>query len=144
MLIGCTLAIGQTSCNDDEYNESTVTTPDVALSITAPVISDINVPTANAVADVQVNQGDIDSGKIRVMTYGFCYSSTPTPTIYDATEKATMSNKKMAATLTGLENNTLYYVRAFATIYPEGVIYSPEVKMEAGIVTDSSEENPIE
>lgn len=144
ILISCTLAIGHTACDNDEYNESTVTTPDVDLALNAPVISEINVPTAKAVTDVQVNQKDIDSGKIRVMAYGFCYSNTPTPTIYDATVKATMSDKTMIATLTELENNTNYYVRAFATIYPQGVIYSPEVKMEAGTVTDSSEEKAAE
>jgi hypothetical protein len=89
---------------------------------------------AVATSDVIVNQNDLDNGIIRVISYGFCYAES-NPTIHSATVTATPENGKIQATLNGLANNTRYYVRAFATIYPNEVVYSPQVEMIVGVVT---------
>ncbi len=132
IMLGCATLIGLTACNDDE-NENGVFTLD------APVIENIEVPSATASAHVNVSQSDLESGAVRVMTYGFCYSTSPAPTIYKSTVSSYLNEEgvsrpvlpdnsgNISATITGLENNTVYYVRAFATLYPNGVVYSEEV-----------------
>ena len=93
-----------------------------------------------------VSQKDLDEGTIRVMAYGFCYDTSKNPTIYSATVKTLPENGKMEATLTELADNTVYYVRAFATLYPNRVVYSPEVEMTVGVTEPEtpSEETPTE
>ena len=92
------------------------------------------------------DDNDQDEGTIRVMAYGFCYDTSKNPTIYSATVKTLPENGKMEATLTELADNTVYYVRAFATLYPNGVVYSPEVEMTVGVTEPEtpSEETPTE
>lgn len=132
-MMGCAVLIGTASCGDDDNNKG-------ELILSVPTVTDITVPTATAVSEVTVCQDDIDSGNIRVMAYGFCYGTTTQPTIYDATVKATPENGKMTASLTDLENNTVYHIRAFATLYPNGVVYSDVVIITAGIVEESATE----
>ncbi|NDV60261.1 hypothetical protein [Bacteroides sp. 519] len=136
LLVNCLLLTGFTACSDDD--------DPTELSFNVPVLTDIVTPTAVVTADLIVNQDDLDEGRIRVMSYGFCYSTSNNPTIYDATVTAAPENKKMEATLTELEDNTVYYVRAFATLYPNGVVYSPEVEMKVGVIEIPSEETPAE
>lgn len=52
----------------------------------------------------------------------------------------------MEATLTELTDNTIYYVRAFATLYPDGLVYSPEVEITVGVIEPEtpSGETPTE
>ena len=73
------------------------------------------------------------------MAYGFCYSTSKNPTTYSSTVKTLPENGKMEATLTELTDNTVYYVRAFATLYPNGIIYSPEVEMTVGVIEAPTE-----
>lgn len=127
LMVSCSLLIGFTACDDDDSDCK-------ELSLSAPVLTEIVAPTAIATSDVIVNQRDLDDGNIRVIAYGFCYSTSTNPTVYSATVKTLPENKKMKATLTELTDNTLYYVRAFATLYPDGVVYSPEVEMTVGVI----------
>lgn len=136
--MSCSLLISFTACDDDnDRNE---------LSLGAPVLTEIAAPTATATSDIIVDQKNLDNGNIRVMAYGFCYGTSKSPTIYSATVKILPENGKMEATLTDLADNTVYYVRAFATFYPDGVVYSPEVEMAVGIIEPEtpSEETPTE
>ena len=139
LVVSCSLLIGFTACDDDDndYGE---------LSLGTPVLTEIAAPTAIATSDVMVSQKDLDEGTIRVMAYGFCYDTSKNPTIYSATVKTLPENGKMEATLTELADNTVYYVRAFATLYPNGVVYSPEVEMTVGETEPEtpSEETPTE
>lgn len=138
LIMSCSLLIGFTACDDNnDRNE---------LSLGAPVVTEIAAPTAIATSDIIVDQKNLDNGNIRVMAYGFCYDTSKSPTIYSATVKILPENGKMEATLTDLADNTVYYVRAFATLYPDGVVYSPEVEMTVGIIEPEtpSEETPTE
>ncbi|RHL10073.1 MULTISPECIES: hypothetical protein [Bacteroides] len=132
LMMSCALLTGFTACDDDDDNCGT-------LSLGAPALTEIAAPTAIATSDVIVNQKDLDKGTIRVMAYGFCYSTSKNPTTYSATVKTLPENGKMQATLTDLTDNTVYYVRAFATLYPDGVIYSPEVEMTVGTIETPAE-----
>lgn len=130
-MMSCSLLIGFTACDDDDDCDG--------LALSAPVLTEITAPTAIATSDVIVKQKDLDEGNIRVMAYGFCYSTSKNPTTYSATVKTLPENGKMEATLTELNDNTVYYVRAFATLYPNGIIYSPEVEMTVGVIETPTE-----
>ncbi|CDD92890.1 uncharacterized protein BN604_01363 [Bacteroides intestinalis CAG:315] len=138
LVVNCSLLIGFTACDDDDNDSN-------ELSLSAPILTEIAAPTAIATSDVIVSQQDLDEGTIRVMAYGFCYNTSKNPTIYSATVKTLPENGKMEATLTDLTDNTVYYVRAFATLYPNGVVYSPEVEVTIGTIAPEPEpETPAE
>lgn len=132
LMMSCSLLIGFTACDDDDDDCD-------GLALSAPVLTEITAPTAIATSDVIVKQKDLDEGNIRVMAYGFCYSTSKNPTTYSSTVKTLPENGKMEATLTELTDNTVYYVRAFATLYPNGIIYSPEVEMTVGVIEAPTE-----
>lgn len=131
-MMSCSLLIGFTACDDDDDDCD-------GLALSAPVLTEITALTAIATSDVIVKQKDLDEGNIRVMAYGFCYSTSKNPTTYSSTVKTLPENGKMEATLTELTDNTVYYVRAFATLYPNGIIYSPEVEMTVGVIEAPTE-----
>ena len=132
LMMSCSLLIGFTACDDDDDDCD-------GLALSAPVLTEITALTAIATSDVIVKQKDLDKGNIRVMAYGFCYSTSKNPTTYSSTVKTLPENGKMEATLTELTDNTVYYVRAFATLYPNGIIYSPEVEMTVGVIEAPTE-----
>ena len=132
LMMSCSLLIGFTACDDDDDDCD-------GLALSAPVLTEITALTAIATSDVIVKQKDLDEGNIRVMAYGFCYSTSKNPTTYSSTVKTLPENGKMEATLTELTDNTVYYVRAFATLYPNGIIYSPEVEMSVGVIEAPTE-----
>ena len=131
-MMSCSLLIGFTACDDDDDDCD-------GLALSAPVLTEITALTAIATSDVIVKQKDLDEGNIRVMAYGFCYSTSKNPTTYSSTVKTLPENGKMEARLTELSDNTAYYVRAFATLYPNGIIYSPEVEMTVGVIEAPTE-----
>lgn len=132
LMMSCSLLIGFTACDDDDDDCD-------GLALSAPVLTENTALTAIATSDVIVKQKDLDEGNIRVMAYGFCYSTSKNPTTYSSTVKTLPENGKMEATLTELTDNTVYYVRAFATLYPNGIIYSPEVEMTVGVIEAPTE-----
>ena len=132
LMMSCSLLIGFTACDDDDDDCD-------GLALSAPVLTEITALTAIATSDVIVKQKDLDEGNIRVMAYGFCYRTSKNPTTYSSTVKTLPENGKMEATLTELTDNTVYYVRAFATLYPNGIIYSPEVEMTVGVIEAPTE-----
>ncbi|AVM52020.1 glycosyl hydrolase family 43 [Bacteroides zoogleoformans] len=132
--LGCTLFISMASCDDDDNNSG-------ELKLGTPTVTDIAVPTATVLSEVTACREDIDMGRTRIMSYGFCYGTTGTPTIHDATVKTTPDNGKMTASLTSLKGNTEYHVRAFATLYPNGIIYSDDVSFTTNAQSTISELN---
>ena len=99
LMMSCSLLIGFTACDDDDDDCD-------GLALSAPVLTEITAPTAIATSDVIVKQKDLDEGNIRVMAYGFCYSTSKNPTTYSSTVKTLPENGKMEATLTELTDNT--------------------------------------
>ncbi len=110
------------------------------LRLGAPVLSEVSAPQAVATSAMIVDKNDLETGAIRVMAYGFCYAVSKNPTIYSSTVTTLPEDGMITATLTGLTDNTTYYVRAFATLYPSGVVYSPETEMTVGFVTIPSDD----
>lgn len=56
-----------------------------------------------------------DNGKNSVTGCGFCWSTSPDPTTDNETIACDPSNPTFGTKLSGLKDNTLYYVRAYAT-----------------------------
>lgn len=119
LLAACMLFFG--ACNDDKTdfgNEGVV--------IDTPSCSEITGSSVQLEAVLSASP-DIILGK-----RGFCYSKEQHPDIYDATLTGTTDGNVFTATLENLPMNVTYYVRAFACIYPSGVVYSPEITVQTG------------
>lgn len=125
--MGCLMSTGFTACDDDDDNGN-----EESIEFYTPQVISIEADQATVTCDVDIDEDDMEKGETRVIAYGFCYGTSQNPSIHDATVKVMPQNGKMEAVLTELENNQLYRVRAFATLYPEGVIYSPVTEIAAG------------
>ena len=100
-----------TACKDD-INE--VNNP---LSVTTPAVSAIK-GTSAAVTSMATGSH---------ITYrGICFSQSSNPTVDDY--KVMAFQQKMSVTITGLQPNTTYYVRAYAHD-GEGYVYSNEITL---------------
>lgn len=80
--------------------------------------------------------GDLVSdGGAEVTQLGFCYSLDPEPTIDDQVIDVDVQMGSFSAEITGLEMETLYYVRSFA-VNAAGVGYGGVVELETFGITD--------
>lgn len=128
MLMSCSLVF--TACEDDEYDINDVI-EEVEFTLPVAVVNGSGVEVTSII--------DMDDDQL-YMGFGFCYSQTnQEPTIYDATTSCIPENKVMTTVLSDLEDNKIYYIRAYATLYPTGVIYSNPI-----IVTVGTVETPVE
>lgn len=125
--LGSLMSAGFTACDDDDDNGN-----EESIEFCTPQVISIEADQATVTCDVDIDEDDLEKGETRVIAYGFCYGTSQNPSIHDATVKVMPENGKMEAVLTELENNQLYRVRAFATLYPEGVIYSPVTEIASG------------
>ena len=89
--------------------------------LSAVTVSDINLHEASVKASI------ISDGGVSVVSYGFCYGINRSPTIADDIEEVDVSSslQSIEATLTSLQKNTTYYVRAYA-VNAVGIFYSEE------------------
>ncbi len=126
MLVGGLVLVAAAGCRKEDD------IPSGEMALTAPVMTEVAAPGAVATSGVVVDRNALDLGVIRVISWGFCYGTEANPTIHNATVTTTPVEETITAPLTGLVNNTKYYVRAFATLYPDGVIYSPATEMALG------------
>ena len=90
--------------------------------VTTSEVTDITVNSAKCVGEVTFD------GNCTVTAYGHCWSTTPNPTIEenDGTEGSGNIAKPFTSSMTDLEHNTTYYVRAYAT-NEIGTAYGEEV-----------------
>jgi hypothetical protein len=90
------------SCTEDEGNRKLAV-------MTTDEVSEITVNSA-------ISGGNISSdGGASVTARGVCWSTNPTPTIDDEKTNDGFGSGSFVSLLTGLEPNTFYYVRAYAT-----------------------------
>ena len=92
-------------------DQKTFTTPHATTlpTVTTNNVTDITQTTA-------VSGGNVtSSGYGTVSARGVCYSTSQNPTITDAHTNDGTGEGSYTSTLSGLENNTTYYVRAYAT-----------------------------
>jgi len=98
---------------------STLENPIMPLVSTAQVI---NITTTNATSGGNV----ASDGGAAVTARGVCWSTSPSPTTSDSHTNDGIGTGIFVSTLSGLNPNTLYYVRAYAT-NSVGTAYGNEV-----------------
>lgn len=130
LAMACTFTL--TACDDDDDNCDC----DYDVELTVPTATEIAAP--NATITCRIDQDD----DTRAMGYGFCYDTQENPTIYKSAVKVLPEGGLLTTTLADLADNTRYYVRAFVTIYPSGIVYSPQVEVVVGTPVEETPEEP--
>ncbi len=100
--------------------EVTFTTRPVVPVVTTAEITDISYTSATGGGEVTV------SGGADVTARGLCYSTSENPTVSDQTTSDDDGMGAFTSSLTGLDDGTMYYVRAYAT-NSAGTGYGPEL-----------------
>lgn len=90
-------------------NQITFNTSAVVPTVTTSAITDITPETANGGGIVTIDGGS------EVTARGVCWSTGQTPTIEDSKTAEDLNITSFNSNLTGLIDNTTYYVRAYAT-----------------------------
>ena len=91
-----------------------------------------NIAT-NITDNSAVSGGDIsDDGGAEIISKGVCWSVSSTPTIDDFITSDGTGAADFTSVIDGLESNTEYFVRAYAT-NSEGVGYGNEVSLKTGM-----------
>ncbi|OFX45271.1 MAG: hypothetical protein A2X13_09235 [Bacteroidetes bacterium GWC2_33_15] len=109
LVLSGVFVFGLNSCdesNDDDNNPST--------TLTAPVLTTVDVLEISQTT--AVSGGNItDDGGSTVTARGVCWGTTENPTIDDNKTEDGTGAGSFTSSITGLETNTTYYVRAYAT-----------------------------
>lgn len=93
--------------------------------ITLPALSTVTVSEIG-ISKVSLTCTVVDNGDGKVSDCGFCYGLSANPTINDNKVSYGASNSAFGRTVTGLSENTLYHVRAYAT-NEAGTAYSSDM-----------------
>ena len=109
-----------TNENGTDYgSEMTFTTLDGSPHVTTAEITDITYNSATCGGNV------IDDGNFAVTAKGVCWRTLPNPTIYNDHTTDGSGIGEFTSAITGLNPNTKYYVRAYAT-NENGTVYGEE------------------
>lgn len=116
---------------------------DDVVEITLPTVATTEI-TEIQIASALSRGEIIDDGNSPIIEKGVCWSTSPLPTLADSFTEEGPGNESFISNITGLEQNTTYYVRAYAS-NAEGTAYGPEInfmtfKVYEGDVTLSSQE----
>ena len=112
----CAYAKNENGISYGKLYDFTTTSSKVNVVIENP--TDVTANSALLVATIK------DAGSPAYTECGFCYSTQHEPTIYDNKQMVSFSSSgRYSKTVSGLEYNTVYYVRAYA-IQSGEVIYS--------------------
>lgn len=90
---------------------------EVVVKATKPVLPSVETDDVINVTPNSASCGGnvISDGGVAVTSRGVCYSKTSNPTISDLLVNGGTGTGSFTCSLTGLEQNTTYYVRAYAT-----------------------------
>lgn len=92
---------------------------------TSPSVSIINTSNLSSTS-IELLGEIIDDSGIIVNDHGFCWSTSPNPTILDSHTENGIGNGNFLNLITELEHSTTYYARAYAT-NAIGIGYSNEI-----------------
>ena len=113
-------------------NENVISGTIQTINATASGTSSLPTLTTLPVSNITSNSADIggditDNGGSPISIRGVCYSTNPNPTTADDTTNDGTGIGSFTTNLTGLNDNTTYYVRAYAT-NGVGTAYGNEVQ----------------
>jgi len=95
--------------NDSQYSGSLNGSNDTLPTLTTFTVS--NVSTTTAVSGGNISN---DGGK-SVTARGVCWSTSPNPNVNDSKTNDSQGLGNFSSNITGLQPNTIYYIRAYAT-----------------------------
>jgi hypothetical protein len=122
-LLILSIALLTTSCQKDE---------DPIINPLLPTLSTAIV--SNITADSALCGGSIISnGDLAVLSRGVCWSTSPNPTIVNSKTSDSLENTSFKSRISGLSENTNYYVRAYA-ITANGTAYGNEVNFKTNTI----------
>ena len=111
-----------TNSNGTAYSQQAIsTTPPDPPTVSTKVISGITITGATTGGEIT------DDGGMSVTERGVCWSTLQHPTIADTKSSDGNGNGNFISTLAGLQPNTTYFLRAYATNYPNVTGYGNEV-----------------
>ena len=97
-------AMGYAYSEVASFETQAITVP----SLSNTTIENIGKTTADASASI------VSNGNSPILEVGFCWSTSPNPTIYDNTVTGNVSSNPVSITINGLPGLTTIFVRAFA------------------------------
>lgn len=110
---------------DDSVNVLTTTVSAVAIPLRPPTIQTVSASNITSTS-AQTGGNVIDEGGASVTIRGVCWSTSANPTLSNSYTQNGSGTGSFSSTLTGLTDNTKYYVRAYAT-NSQGTGYGEEV-----------------
>jgi uncharacterized protein (TIGR02145 family) len=98
-------------------------------TLSAPTLAEVETTSASSItAESAISGGSISSdGGSAITAKGVCWSTSPNPTISDETTNEGSGTGTFTSSITGLEEMTTYYVRAYAT-NNVGTAYGNEIQ----------------
>ncbi len=136
LILSCTITLFLSSCengvwdikrsnpNDSQYSGSKIKNDQL------PSLTTLN--TTNVTATSAFSGGNISSdGGSAIIERGVCWSSSPSPKVTDGKTSDGQGIGNFTSNITGLQTNTVYYVRAYAK-NTLGTGYGEEVSFKTG------------
>ena len=80
-------------------------------------VPELTTTTVTSITEISANSGGnvTSTGGSLVINWGICWSTSANPTVSDSKAGGGASTSNFTCAMSGLNGNTLYYVRAFAT-----------------------------
>ena len=110
--------------------ERTFTTRNGIPVVTTALVTNIFEDGATCVGSV------LDDGGLEITAKGVCWSTVPNPTIIDDHTSEGVGAGEFISVMTGLSNNTTYYVRAYA-INNDTILYGNEESFTTAQIWDN-------
>lgn len=95
----------------------------VVTTLAAPPTVKIENFIVNTISSVTCTGNIVSSGSTQIAECGFCWSTSQNPTINNNHSQGVVTSNSFNASLTGLNPNTIYYVKAYAQ-NSAGISYS--------------------
>ena len=103
------------------------------VSISTPAVSEVTESKAVITATITTNASSA------IIKKGICYDTQSTPTISDRTVEMSSAGLSINLTMSNLEPETQYYVRAFVTVANGNPVYSSETSFKTTAHSATSE-----
>lgn len=103
------------------------------VSISTPTVSEVTESKAVITATITTNASSA------IIKKGICYDTQSNPTISDRTVEMSSAGLSINLTMSNLEPETQYYVRAFVTVANGNPVYSSETSFKTTVHSTTSE-----